>query len=380
MFSVCFCKKEKREVDCVLENQGILEFSCSQICALNLACGNHRCEDVCHPAECKPCQLTPDLITHCPCGQTELSSDLQDKRKSCLDKIPTCEKICGKKLPCGQPSKPHGCKSKCHSGLCPVCPLSTMVRCRCGHMDRELPCDQLTSKADDARCEKKCTKKRSCAKHKCNQLCCIEVDHPCPLPCNHTLSCGLHRCENLCHRGHCRPCWRTSFDELFCECGTEVIYPPVPCGTKPPTCSRPCPRQHDCEHPALHTCHSEPNCPPCTVLTQKYCYGNHEVKSFLIFFFSFYVILLTLLILIIFLRSCAKLSLVTKMTFPVDFLATKSCHVDTTNVFSYVIKEIVCVLVLCVLNRVVFFDILASILALHLAMMDHVLIHHAKNR
>lgn len=276
---VCFCKKQRREVDCIPENQGVLEFSCNGICEQFLACGNHKCDDVCHEGECKPCQFTPDLITHCPCGKTELSSKPDDLRRNCLDPIPTCGKICSRRLSCGQPSNPHTCKSSCHSDVCPPCLLTTMVRCRCGHMDRELPCDQLTSKADDARCEKKCTKKRSCAKHKCNQQCCIEIDHPCPLPCNHTLSCGLHRCEQLCHRGHCQPCWRTSFEELFCECGVEVLYPPVPCGTKPPPCSRPCSRQHDCEHPALHPCHSDTHCPPCTVLTQKYCYGNHELRK-----------------------------------------------------------------------------------------------------
>lgn len=276
---VCYCRKLKRDVDCVQENQGIFVFCCNEVCGAGLACGHHKCQDICHEEKCKPCQLAVDLITHCPCGQTELSQDPNEKRKSCLDPIPTCDKICNRKLPCGQPSNPHSCKSKCHPNACPPCPLTTMVRCRCGHMDRDLPCDQLTSKADDARCEKKCTKKRSCAKHKCNQLCCIEIDHPCPLPCNHMLSCGLHRCEQLCHRGHCQPCWRTSFDELYCECGSEVIYPPVPCGTKPPPCSRPCSRQHDCDHPALHPCHSETKCPPCSVLTQKYCYGNHELRK-----------------------------------------------------------------------------------------------------
>lgn len=66
--------------------------------------------------------------------------------------------ICGKTLKCGQPSHPHLCKEKCHDGPCPSCPLTTLVRCRCGHMDKEIECTALTSKADDARCGKKCTK------------------------------------------------------------------------------------------------------------------------------------------------------------------------------------------------------------------------------
>lgn len=72
-------------------------------------------------------------------------------------------------------------------------------------MDKEIACRELTTKADDARCEKKCTKKRSCGKHKCNQMCCIDVEHICPLPCSKNLSCGRHKCELTCHKG-----------EMFC--------------------------------------------------------------------------------------------------------------------------------------------------------------------
>lgn len=72
----------------------------------------------------------------------------------------------------------------------------------------------------------------------------------------------------------------TGFDELYCECGASVMYPPIPCGTRRPECSKPCSRTHSCEHPTLHNCHSQAVCPPCTVLTQKYCYGKHEVWSY----------------------------------------------------------------------------------------------------
>ena len=41
----------------------------------------------------------------------------------------------------------------------------------------------------------------------------------------------------------------SGFEELTCHCGAEVIYPPVPCGTKPPPCHRTCTRQHNCDHP-----------------------------------------------------------------------------------------------------------------------------------
>lgn len=273
----CHCGKEVRHVLCTRESSSSESFSCGGVCERKLSCGNHLCSLKCHPGPCPDCEFSPDKVTHCPCGKMSLAD--KQIRSSCLDPIPTCEQKCNRRLHCGQPSDPHLCQMDCHSGPCPVCPLTTMVKCRCGNMDREISCQDLTTKADDARCEKKCTKKRSCGKHKCNQLCCIDQDHICPLPCNHQLSCGQHRCGDTCHRGHCPPCWRTSFEELYCECGTSVLYPPIPCGTRRPECPRPCSRPHSCEHPALHTCHSEPVCPPCTVLTQKYCYGKHELRK-----------------------------------------------------------------------------------------------------
>lgn len=41
----------------------------------------------------------------------------------------------------------------------------------------------------------------------------------------------------------------SGFEELTCYCGAEVIHPPVPCGTKPPECSKLCTKPHACDHP-----------------------------------------------------------------------------------------------------------------------------------
>ena len=269
----CYCGKNKREVTC--QKNVPLVYSCETTCDKLLECGNHTCAKLCHADSCESCSLTPEKITTCCCGQTPLTED----RQTCLDPVPVCDKICSKNLKCGQPNDPHKCKANCHQGECPVCDLTTDVKCRCGNMDRELDCKDLTTKADDARCEKRCIKKRSCGKHRCNQLCCIEVEHICPLVCSKTLSCGRHKCEQSCHKGRCQPCWRSSFDELYCECGAAVIVPPVPCGTRRPVCDRPCSRQHSCGHEVLHNCHSEATCPPCTVLTQRWCHGKHELRK-----------------------------------------------------------------------------------------------------
>lgn len=102
-------------------------------------------------------------------------------------------------------------------------------------------------------------------------------------------------------KGRCLPCYRSSFDELYCECGAQVIYPPVACGTKRPACEKPCSRQHPCDHSVTHNCHSgklqkeflriansfyifsfflsAQTCPPCMAFTTQYCYGMHEQRK-----------------------------------------------------------------------------------------------------
>ena len=73
------------------------------------------------------------------------------------------------------------------------CIIFFKVLCRCGAMDKEIDCIELSTRADDALCEKKCSKKRNCGKHKCGLKCCIDPNHICTLVCGKTLSCGQHR-------------------------------------------------------------------------------------------------------------------------------------------------------------------------------------------
>ncbi|XP_053672824.1 protein shuttle craft [Anopheles nili] len=272
----CHCGKDERMVACSVEHLEKTSYGCGKPCERPLACGNHQCQRLCHEGECDPCADAPERVLSCPCGRQAIE---RDSRTSCLDPIPTCSGNCGRKLKCGPPGANHCCEVPCHRGDCPPCKKSTTVKCRCGSMDQPMKCKDLTTRADDARCKKRCVRRRSCAKHKCNQLCCIDFDHICPKTCSLPLSCGRHRCDKPCHKGNCQPCHRVSFDELTCDCGASIIYPPVPCGTKKPPCDRPCSRRHSCDHAALHNCHAEPECPPCVVLTSKYCHGRHEQRK-----------------------------------------------------------------------------------------------------
>lgn len=271
----CFCQKELKSVKCSLEIAKNPEYSCGKICDRELDCKNHRCKKICHLGDCGICDLSPNVVTSCPCGKTPVAPD---QRSSCLDPVPLCKSQCRKQLKCGPLSDPHFCISKCHEGNCPPCNKSSNIRCRCGRIEEKIQCKTLSIKKD-VRCKKKCLKFKSCGRHKCSLECCIDPDHICQANCNKLLNCKKHKCEKKCHIGLCRPCPRVSFDELRCECGTEVIYPPVACGVPVPVCTKPCARRHPCDHPVTHHCHSEQNCPPCVFLTTKWCYGAHEQRK-----------------------------------------------------------------------------------------------------
>nr|XP_053635030.1 transcriptional repressor NF-X1-like [Cherax quadricarinatus] len=277
----CFCGKNSREVVCTQETFDISIYECEDKCLRTLECNNHQCKAKCHPGSCKPCERAVHTITRCPCGKVPLEKlyerDGAIQRKSCSDPVPTCSQPCQRLLKCGVPGSYHECQALCHEGPCPPCPLETPVKCRCGAMDCNILCSELTTKADEVTCKKPCKKMRHCSRHKCSTKCCIDVDHICTLVCGRMLTCGLHKCEEPCHRGNCPRCWQTSFEELTCHCGASVLYPPVPCGTKPPVCDNPCRRPHSCPHEATHLCHPDEPCPPCTMLVDKPCFGNHKI-------------------------------------------------------------------------------------------------------
>lgn len=270
----CFCGKDAKIEACVSDNALITKYSCDKVCDLPLSCDNHRCELLCHPQKCGSCLLSPELIKACPCGRTKIE---KDERKNCSDPIPLCKSQCSKVLKCGPLASPHACTKPCHIGECPPCSKSTNVKCRCGRIEEKIACKDLLS--SDVRCKKKCTKFKTCGKHKCNQSCCIEIEHLCSQQCGRSLECKKHRCQRPCHIGNCTPCQRASFEELRCECGAAVVYPPVPCGTRVPDCAKKCARTHKCTHPVSHLCHGEENCPPCVHLTAKFCYGKHEMRK-----------------------------------------------------------------------------------------------------
>ncbi|KAL3617605.1 NF-X1-type zinc finger protein nfxl1 [Castilleja foliolosa] len=283
----CFCKKKIEVILCgdmavkgeVKGEDGV--FSCGLVCEIGLNCGNHVCRDTCHPGPCGECELLPGRIKTCCCGKTGLNED----RASCLDPIPTCSKVCDKILPCGT----HRCENKCHSGVCPPCHVLVTQKCRCGSTSRTVECYKTATEDDIFACDKPCSHKKNCGRHRCSERCCPRYNsssssshsvdwnpHLCSMPCEKKLRCGQHSCTSLCHSGHCPPCLETIFTDLMCACGRTSIPPPLPCGTPLPSCQLPCSVTQPCGHPSSHSCHFG-DCPPCSVPIAKECVGGHVV-------------------------------------------------------------------------------------------------------
>ncbi|KAK6362863.1 FKBP12-associated protein [Orbilia blumenaviensis] len=274
---------------------------CDRVCGKLFDCGEHRCEKGCHSAEEEEphCPLSPDVIRFCPCGKTELGEDR--KREKCTDPIPHCDELCGKILPCG-----HQCEKICHTGDCGMCMQKVEIFCRCGKTGSNSLCLQ-GDQGEKPMCRRVCHTTLNCLRHECGERCCsgeqkakermaakkkvnvrgrtedFEPEHICTRVCGKPLKCGSHDCSALCHRGACGSCLEASFDELACHCGRTRIMPPVPCGTKPPSCRFPCQRSKPCGHPNStdHLCHLDDEaCPNCPYLVQKRCVcGRTVIKN-----------------------------------------------------------------------------------------------------
>lgn len=315
----CYCGKLQTEMLCsskdeeldsaVTHDNGSEEnwtgcFSCNTICNRSFDCGNHACQQSCHPQDSAPphCPISPDVVDRCPCGKTLLTSIPGFvPRATCEDPIPNCSEPCGRILPCG-----HSCDQLCHTGPCGACLRRVPISCRCGRNTSLSVCHQ--GNIQPPQCFRVCKAGLHCGRHTCSERCCpgeqsaierqaarrklkphlrpadeeIEAEHICTRICDRMLKCGRHTCPELCHKGACNTCREAIFEEISCHCGRSVLHPPLPCGTKPPPCSAPCGRPKSCGHPqTAHNCHTdEESCPKCPFLTEKVCLcGKRAMKN-----------------------------------------------------------------------------------------------------
>ena len=260
----CFCGKETLRVLC-----GQLPV-CENLCNKILACGKHFCEKSCHDGGCGECRTSPSAVTHCPCGKNALDMILLYPRASCCDPIPSCYGVCSKVLNCG-----HKCAAICHAGECPPCKSTQTVSCRCTRTSAEIQCQDL---GKELLCNKLCTTKKSCKRHKCNKYCCLGYDdsysdeHRCLETCGKMLQCGLHTCLGHCHIGNCESCKVVTRVRVFCACGESFKDPPLRCGTRDMEipCMQKCSKLLQCRHQCQSSCHFG-ECPPCSQLVEKPC-------------------------------------------------------------------------------------------------------------
>lgn len=314
--SRCFCGRVEKPLPCserdderdshLAEDHWVGSFDCGAECNRSFDCGipSHICEKSCHPQHDSPahCPLSPDVVTHCPCGKTPLDILLPEPRDDCSVPVPRCQDKCEKELRCG-----HLCQQVCHQGDCRPCLQQSQISCRCGRTSSKSLCHQGQMEAPC--CSRICRATLNCGRHECGERCCagekkaserqaakrrhrpltagpavdvIEAEHICLKVCGRQLKCGNHVCEELCHKGPCHSCLEAVFDEVSCNCGRTVLYPPQPCGIQPPSCNRNCTRPRTCGHPpSKHQCHGDAEpCVKCSYLVEKPCIcGKRTLKN-----------------------------------------------------------------------------------------------------
>ncbi|KAJ5092030.1 Zinc finger NF-X1-type [Penicillium alfredii] len=315
----CYCGKVQTQMLCSskdddLESRTVHEngaeekwtgcFGCGEPCNRSFDCGVHSCQKSCHSQDALPthCPRSPDVVNKCPCGKTPLTKIPRfSPRTSCEDPIPNCLEPCGKTLPCG-----HPCDQICHTGPCGTCMRRVSIHCRCGRNTSVSICHQ--GNTEPPQCFRVCKSTLHCGRHTCTERCCpgeqaavdrqaarrklkphlrpidedIEAEHICTRVCGRTLKCERHKCPELCHKGVCNTCREAIFEEISCNCGRSILFPPQPCGTQPPSCTFPCERPKACGHPqTTHNCHTDQdNCPKCPFLTEKPCLcGKRVLKN-----------------------------------------------------------------------------------------------------
>lgn len=53
--------------------------------------------------------------------------------------------------------KPHTCELLCHEDECGTCTKQTVMKCRCGALEKSIPCTEIKNAAT-FKCQKKCSK------------------------------------------------------------------------------------------------------------------------------------------------------------------------------------------------------------------------------
>ncbi|TFK89666.1 hypothetical protein K466DRAFT_486400 [Polyporus arcularius HHB13444] len=174
------------------------ELSCGESCGRMLSCGNHTCQDVCHPGKCSPCPIREKARCYCGKEEKELGCG-EGEPKECvvyqneaMDQWVgrfACEQTCERPFDCGI----HHCKKSCHppSLTPPPCPNSPSLVTHC-------PCGKHPLVPDSAPFFPPGTL--------LTRVSCTDIIPTCQSTCMKPLDGCEHVCSAKCHTGPCPPC------------------------------------------------------------------------------------------------------------------------------------------------------------------------------
>ncbi|KZT70504.1 hypothetical protein DAEQUDRAFT_708602 [Daedalea quercina L-15889] len=234
----CHCGKETLMFRCSTlapskaASRASAELSCGKRCGRKLKCGNHECEEVCHPGQCGSCKVRDRV--RCYCGREEKEVPCSDGEERECRRVERgketrwigryqCSHPCDRPFDCGI----HRCAKPCHPPSPPApCPNSPSLVTHC-------PCGKHSLNPSSARHFQPGTKLPRTA--------CTDPVPTCESICMKPLEGCDHACAVRCHTGPCPPCKIMLVRP--CRCGSTTRD--IPCfeareGGEEILCSRPC--------------------------------------------------------------------------------------------------------------------------------------------
>ncbi|PCH44928.1 hypothetical protein WOLCODRAFT_105893 [Wolfiporia cocos MD-104 SS10] len=242
----CHCGKQTLSFRCAhlspskTDNRTAAELSCGTSCGHSLACGNHKCQEPCHPGPCPPCKVRETVRCYCgkterdvPCGfgEEKQCTIIEDGRENRWAGRFECESTCDRPFDCGV----HRCSKPCHPPSptpvpCPRSP-SLVTHCPCGkHALTTSSAPHFPSRTRLVRtsctdpiptCESTCMKPLAGCAHACAALCHTGPCPPCKIMLVRPCRCGATTHDVSCAEEQARAQGTSGAEEILCErpCG-----------------------------------------------------------------------------------------------------------------------------------------------------------------
>lgn len=132
---------------------------CELPCKLQRPTGcTHMCENICHPAPCKPCRQIVRLGCHCGINSVyKRCFEITKANIAETDEMLKCGNQCPRNYKCG-----HRCVDNCHSGECrdgtKACAKRVKVNCKCLRLKKSFACVEVQKGGIVVDCDEECKK------------------------------------------------------------------------------------------------------------------------------------------------------------------------------------------------------------------------------